>query len=171
MELRKEPLLTAAQIQKKVETLAGEISADYAGKELLLIAVLKGSLIFASDLMRRLTVPAGLEFIRARSYCQTRSRGCCEFLMLPERPVTGRHVLIIEDIVDTGITANSIVEYLAAQDPASLDICTLLDKPARRTTEIHPRYTGFAIENQFVVGYGMDYEEKGRNWPDIHVMK
>lgn len=170
MELRKQPLLTAAQIQKKVEALAEAVSDDYEGKELLLVAVLKGSLIFASDLMRRLTVPASLEFIRARSYCHTHSRGCCDFLMLPERPVTGRHVLVIEDIIDTGVTAKSIIEYLSAQSPQSLEVCTLLDKPARREAQIAPRYVGFVIENEFVVGYGMDYEEQGRHWPDIHVL-
>ncbi|HUW59453.1 MAG TPA: hypoxanthine phosphoribosyltransferase [Candidatus Bathyarchaeia archaeon] len=170
MELKKRPLLTAGQIRKKVEEIAQRISADYAGRDLLLIAVLKGSLIFASDLMRRLTVPSSVDFIRARSYCQTHSQGRCDFLLLPEQPVTGRHVLVIEDIIDTGLTARCIVDYLAAQNPASLEICTLLDKPARRNVQIHLRYVGFAIDNEFVVGYGMDYEEQGRNRPDIHVL-
>jgi len=170
MELKKRPLLTAGQIQKKVEEIAQQISADYEGRDLLLITVLKGSLIFSSDLMRRLTVPSSVDFIRARSYCHTHSQGCCEFLLLPEQPVTGRHVLVIEDIIDTGLTARSIVDYLAAQNPASLEVCTLLDKAARRKVQVHSRYVGFIIDNVFVVGYGMDYEEQGRNWPDIHVM-
>lgn len=170
MELKKPPLLTAGQIQKKVEELALEISADYASRDLLLITVLKGGLIFASDLMRRLTVPSTVDFIRARSYCQTHSQGRCGFLLLPEQPVTGRHVLVIEDIIDTGLTAHCIVDYVAAQNPASLEVCTLLDKPARRKIHVQPRYVGFVIDNEFVVGYGMDYEEQGRNCPDIHVL-
>ena len=170
MELKKRPLLTAGQIQKKVEEIAQQISADYEGRDLLLITVLKGSLIFASDLMRHLTVPSSVDFIRARSYCHTHSKGCCDFLVLPEQPVTGRHVLVIEDIIDTGLTARCIVDYLAAQNPASLEVCTLLDKAGRRKVQVHPRYVGFIIDNEFVVGYGMDYEEQGRNWPDIYVM-
>jgi hypoxanthine phosphoribosyltransferase len=170
MELKKRLLLTAGQIQKKVEEIAQQISADYAGRDLLLIAVLKGGFIFASDLMRRLAVPSSVDFIRARSYCQTHSRGSCDFLLLPEQPVTGRHVLVIEDIIDTGLTARRIVDYVAAQNPASLEVCTLLDKPARRKVQIGPRYVGFVIGNEFAIGYGMDYEEQGRNWPDIHVL-
>ena len=170
MELKKRPLLTAGQIQKKVEEIAQQISADYEGRDLLLITVLKGSLIFASDLMRHLTVPSSVDFIRARSYCHTHSKGCCDFLVLPEQPVTGRHVLVIEDIIDTGLTARCIVDYVAAQNPASLEVCTLLDKAGRRKVQVHPRYVGFIIDNEFVVGYGMDYEEQGRNWPDIYVM-
>jgi hypoxanthine phosphoribosyltransferase len=162
--------LTAEQIRAKVEALALDISADYADTDLLLIAVLKGSLIFASDLMRLLTMPARIDFVRVRSYCETHSQGCCEFLLLPDQPATGRHVLIIEDIIDTGLTARCVLDYIAAQNPASVEVCALLDKPARRKTQIDARYVGFAIGNEFVVGYGMDYEEQGRNWPDIHVL-
>lgn len=170
MELKKQPLLTAGQIQKKVEELARQISADYADKDILLIAVLKGSLIFTSDLMRLLTIPSTVDFVRARSYCETRSRGSCEFLLLPDQPLTGRHVLVVEDIIDTGLTVRCVLDRLAAQKPASVEVCTLLDKPARRKVQISPRYVGFIIDDEFVVGYGMDYEEQGRNWPDIHVL-
>ncbi len=170
MELRKQPLLTAGQIQKKVEELAQQISTDYAGRDLLLITVLKGSLIFASDLMRRISVPVTVDFIRAQSYCHTHSKGSCDLLVSPQQPVAGHHVLVIEDIIDTGVTARRVVEFLDGQKPASLEICSLLDKPARRTVPVNPRYIGFSIDNEFVVGYGMDYQEEGRNWPDIHVL-
>lgn len=170
MELKKQPLLTADEIRAKVESLGRQISADYAGRSLLLVTVLKGSLIFASDLMRSLTIPATIDFIRARSYSKTCSRGCCDFLLLPEQPVTGRHVLVVEDIVDTGITARAIIDYLRAQTPASCAVCSLLDKPARRTTHVDLDYVGFVIDNEFVVGYGMDYEEEGRHLPDIRVL-
>ena len=171
MRLNETPLLTAEQIQRRVAELAEEVSRDFAVRELLLVAVLKGGLVFCADLMRWLTIPVSVDFIRARSYRETGSTGRPEFVWLPEWPVTGRHVLIIEDILDTGRTAAGIVERLEAERPAGLALCALLDKPSRRETDIAADYVGFTIDNHFVVGYGLDYEERGRELPDIYIME
>jgi len=171
MRLNETPLLSAEEIGRRVAELAAAVSADYTGRELLLVAVLKGSIVFMADLLRQLTVPATVEFIRARSYEKTRPQGPIEFTYFPERPIAGKHVLVIEDIVDTGGTAAAILERFTADHPASLALCALLDKPARRETPVPIRYAGFTIDDHFVVGYGLDYDQRGRELPDIRILE
>ena len=171
MRLNETPLISAEEIGRRVAELAAAVSVDYAGRELLLVAVLKGSIVFLADLLRQLTVPATIEFIRAKSYKGTRSQGEIEFSCFPERPITGKHVLVIEDIVDTGETAAAILERFTADRPASLALCALLDKPARRETPVPIHYTGFTIADHFVVGYGLDYDQRGRELPDIRILE
>ena len=171
MQLHSTPLITAEQIRRRIAELAEAISRDYAGRELVLMVVLKGGIIFAADLMRALTVPVTVEVIRARSYEGTRSSGRVEFTCLPEQSVAEKHVLIIEDIIDTGRTASVIVERLQSEHPAGLAVCTLLDKPSRREVPIALAYAGFTIEDHFVVGYGLDYEQHGRELPGIYFLE
>ncbi len=170
MRLGKTPIITAMQIERRVAELAGQISRDYAGRELLLIAVLKGSVIFASDLMRRLTVPVTLDFVRARSYRNTESTGSVECTFHPEQSVARKHVLILEDILDTGRTASAIVEHIREGRPDSLALCALFDKPSRRVVPMTADYVGFTLDDRFVVGYGLDYNECGRELPDLYVL-
>jgi hypoxanthine phosphoribosyltransferase len=163
-------LLSASEIQRRVAELAAQISEDYAGKEVLLIPVLAGGLIFAGDLMRSLSIPVSLDFIRAQSYRQTTSTGRVEFVYHPQTEIEGRHVLVVEDILDTGRTAAAIMEYLRERNPKSLVLCTLLDKPARRLAPINAQYVGFTIPDHFVIGYGLDYDQRGRELPDIRIL-
>lgn len=171
MRLNETPLISTEEIGQRVAELAATISADYTGRDLVLVAVLKGSIVFLADLLRQLTVPATVEFIRARSYEKTRSQGPIEFTYLPERPIAGKHVLVIEDIVDTGETAAAILERFNADRPASLALCALLDKPACRKIPVPIQYTGFTIDDHFVVGYGLDYDQRGRELPDIRILE
>ena len=170
MRLREKPLIPAAEIDRRVSELALQISSDYAGREVLLIAVLKGSILFASDLMRRLTVPVRLDFIRARSYRGTESTGRVECAFFPEQDLEGKHVLLVEDILDTGRTASVIIDMIHKAQPASVALCTLLDKPSRRVVAMEAGYIGFTIEDHFVVGYGLDYNEQGREYPSIFTL-
>jgi hypoxanthine phosphoribosyltransferase len=170
MRLNETPIVTAAQIERRIVELAGQISRDYAGRDVLLIAVLKGSIVFASDLMRRLTIPIALDFVRARSYRNAESTGHVECTYLPEQSVAGKHVLLIEDILDTGRTASAVVRRINKDSPASLAVCALFDKPSRRSVPIPADYVGFTLDDQFVVGYGLDYNEHGRELPDLHVL-
>jgi hypoxanthine phosphoribosyltransferase len=170
MRVRETPLIPARAIQRRVAELAVEISERYQDGDVLLIPVLKGGCVFATDLMRHLPGPVRVEFVRARSYRGTLSTGTVEFTVLPECSVAGQDVLIVEDILDTGHTAAAIVDRLAAQRPRSLALCTLLDKPARRVREVWPNFVGFTISDNFVVGYGLDYGELYRNLPAVHVL-
>jgi len=170
MRLRDTPLIASDAIQRRVRALAQQISQDYAVRELALVAVLKGSLFFAADLARCLCVPVTMDFIHARSYAGTESRGEVEFAYVPQNPLRDKHVLVIEDILDTGRTAAAVLDRLRKERPASLALCSLIDKPARRETQTAATYIGFTIDNHFVVGYGLDYEEHGRELPDIHVL-
>ena len=158
------------QIERRVTELAGQISRDYEGRELLLIAVLKGSVVFASDLMRRLTVHVTLDFVRARSYRNAESTGRVECTFHPEQSVACKHVLIIEDVLDTGRTASAIVEHIREGRPDSLALCALFDKPSRRIVPMTADYAGFTLDDRFVVGYGLDYNECGRELPDLYVL-
>ena len=168
-----EVLITEAQIKAKVAELAGQLSADYAGRELTLVSVLKGSLPFMADLMRAITIPVQIDLMEVSSYggTSTESSGLVRILKDLSSSIEGRDVLIVEDIIDTGLTLNYLHRYLRGKDPASLRICTLLDKPARRLVEIEIDYRGFTIPDQFVVGYGLDYGEFYRNLPYIGVLK
>ena len=165
------PLLEAERIAARVAELGAEISRDCGGADLVLIVVLKGAFMFAADLARVLSTCVQVDFIRAKSYGKTSSSGEVRFLQLPETPLTDRHVLVVEDILDTGRTASAILAHIAAQGPASLKLCTLLDKPSRRVTPVKADYTGFTIDSHFVVGYGLDYEEQYREMDAVYLLE
>jgi len=170
MRLSEVPLIGADTLQRRVVELAVAIGEVYAGRELLLLVVLKGAVPFAADLMRHLEGDLRVDFVRAKSYQGSHSSGSIQITHMPEEPLAGRHVLVIEDILDTGLTAAAIMACLREQGPASLALCTLLDKPTRRTTEIKADFVGFTIDNQFVVGYGLDYNERFRQLPAVYVL-
>lgn len=165
------PLFTTEQINDKVTELAERISRDYAGKEVLAVGVLKGSFMFFADLIRALRIPVSVDFIISSSYVKTDSSGKTSIYYDVRENIRGRDVLLIDDIIDTGISLNIIRESLLSKGPASLRICVLLDKEERRVTRVPVDYIGFRIPNQFVVGYGLDYENKYRNLPYIALFK
>lgn len=165
-----EILLNREQISERVRELAETISCDYRDKEPLLLCVLKGAVIFLADLIRNLRVRVELDFIAASSYEKDKSTGKVNLSPMCSAVIRGKDVLVVEDIVDTGLTCRALIEYLKAHEPASLKLCTLLDKPSQRRMElIRPDYVGFTIPDRFVVGYGLDYEEKYRELKDICV--
>lgn len=171
MPLSDAPLFTAEAIQRRVAQLAAEVSRDFAGRDPIAIIVLKGALHFGSDLTRQMNVPVTIDFIRAKSYAGTRSQGTVEILVPPSVPLQGRDVIIVEDILDTGRTATAIQERLLSEGPSSVAFCTLFDKPSRRELELKADYVGFTIEEDFVVGYGMDHDEQYRDLPEVYVLK
>ncbi len=165
---RLEPLVTHDQIAHKVEMLGRRITADYEQKPLTLIVILKGAFMFAADLARQIELPLTMDFMALSSYGEsTRSSGIVKIQKDLDHSVDGRHVLIVEDIVDTGLTLNYLFGHLKARGPLSLKICTLLDKPDRRKVAVPLHYKGFEIPDQFVVGYGLDVDERYRNLPDV----
>jgi hypoxanthine phosphoribosyltransferase len=166
-------LLTEGQIQQRVAELGAEVSSDYAGRALTLVSVLKGSLPFMADLMRSISQPLRIDLMEVSSYggSSTESSGLVRILKDLSSSIEGEDVLIVEDIIDTGLTLNYLVRYLRGKKPASLRICTLLDKPARRLVEIDVDYIGFTIPDQFVVGYGLDYGELYRNLRFVGVLR
>jgi len=167
-----EVLITYEQIREKTEELGRQITEDYEGKDLLLICVLKGGLMFLADLMREIQLPVEIDFMAVSSYGDaTESSGVVRILMDLDRNVQGRHVLIVEDIVDTGRTLNYIIDNLRTRGPASIKVCTLLNKPSRRVLDIPLDYLGFTIPDRFVVGYGLDYGQIYRNLPFVGVLK
>ncbi|HEY8346165.1 MAG TPA: hypoxanthine phosphoribosyltransferase [Symbiobacteriaceae bacterium] len=164
-------LISAEQIQRRVRELGEEISRDYQGKEILIVGILKGAFVFCADLMRTLSVPARVDFMAVSSYGQsTESSGVIRILKDLDASVTGKHVLLVEDIVDTGLTLRYLREYLQRQEPASLKVCVLLDKPSRRKTPVTVEYVGFTIPDEFIVGYGIDYAEQYRYLPYIGII-
>jgi hypoxanthine phosphoribosyltransferase len=163
-----EPYLTAASIGQKVKSLADRINADYKDKSPLFIPILNGSFMFAADLFRALTIEAEICFIKLASYKGTKSSGQVVTAIGLETDLYGRHVVIVEDIVDTGKTLVEFLPQLKHQQPASLKIVTLLHKPDATQYPVRPEYVGFTIPNRFVVGYGLDYEGMGRNLSDIY---
>jgi hypoxanthine phosphoribosyltransferase len=165
------PLFTAQQIEQRVRELADRISADYAGKEILAIAILKGAFMFFSDLVRFIKVPLEVDFITCSSYVKTESTGEVKIQCDQREDVRGKHVLLVEDIADTGVTLNYVKEHLMQKGPASVRICAFLDKKERRVAEVPLDYVGFSIPNQFMVGYGLDYDNRFRNLPYIAVFK
>jgi hypoxanthine phosphoribosyltransferase len=163
-----EILIPEAQIRQKVESLGRRITVDYEGKPLTLVVILKGATVFAADLIRQIRLPLALDFMALSSYGDsTRSSGVVRIQKDLDHSVEGRHVLIVEDIVDTGLTLNYLYGHLKARGPQSVRICALLDKPERRKVAVPLHYKGFEIPDTFVVGYGLDYAEQYRNLPDV----
>ncbi|MFZ5823148.1 MAG: hypoxanthine phosphoribosyltransferase [Bacillota bacterium] len=164
-------LLSTEQIQERVREMGAEIDRDYAGQEVLVVGILKGAFVFCADLLRTLSVPTQVDFMAVSSYGNaTESSGVIRILKDLDASVEGRHVLLVEDIVDSGLTLKYLKEYLAHQNPASLRVAVLLDKPSRRKTEVSVDYIGFAIPDEFIVGYGIDYAERYRHLPYIGII-
>ncbi len=166
-------LITEEQLQKRIKELGDAISRDYAGKDLLLVCILKGGVLFLSDLIRAIHIPHAIDFMAISSYGggRTESSGVVRILMDLNTNIENRNVLIVEDIIDTGRTLAYILENLRTRNPASLKICTLLNKPSRREVSVKLDYAGFDIPNEFVVGYGLDYNEVYRNLAFVGVLK
>lgn len=165
-------LLTETQLAAKVKEIGAAITADYAGKEILMIGVLRGAFIFMGDLVRAINLPVAVDFIALSSYgASASSSGVVRILKDLEENIENKHVLIVEDIIDSGLTIKYLIENLASRKPASIKICTLMSKPDRRKIEVPITYNGFTIPDYFVVGYGLDYAEKYRNLPFIGVLK
>jgi len=165
-------LISADQIRKRIREMGGQITEDYRGRRIVLISVLKGGFIFLADLIRRIALPLDIDFIAASSYpTSSKSTGTVRFVMDAEIDIQGRDVLIVEDVVDTGLTLEMICSRLMTRRPASLKVCTLLNKASRRVAEVPLEYVGFDIEDYFVIGYGLDYIERFRNLPDIGVVQ
>jgi len=165
-------LLDEEQIKRRIKELGHDITKDYQNKELLMVGVLKGAIVFFSDLMRAIELPLTTDFIAVSSYgSSTKSSGIVRILKDLDESIDGKDVLIIEDIIDTGLTLNYLVENMITRNPNSVKICCLLDKPDRRLTDVQVDYVGFAIPDEFVVGYGLDYNERYRNLPNISVLR
>jgi len=164
-------LLDEAAIQARIAELGAEIARDYEGREPLLVCVLKGGFMFLSDLVRHIDLPVAVDFMAISSYgAGTRSSGVVRILKDLETPIEGRDVLVVEDIVDSGLTLHYLMRNLGSRRPATLDVCALLTKPARREIDVPIRYVGFEIPDRFVVGYGLDFDERYRNLRDIGVI-
>lgn len=165
-------LLTADQIQRRVEQLGGLISEEYRGKDPVLVSVLKGAFIFLADLSRAVTIPCSVDFMVASSYGHgTKTSGSVKIIKDLDTVIQGRHVIVVEDIVDSGVTLSHLLAMLRLRAPASLKLVSLLDKPARRQAPVQIDWTGFQVPDAFLVGYGLDYAEKYRNLPDICILK
>ncbi len=165
------PLLTTEQINQKVIELAHRISEDYKGKEIVLVGLLRGAFMFFADLARNIKVPLVIDFLTASSYMQTTTSGEVKIHCDIHEDIENRHVIVVDDIIDTGISLNFIRERLLQKNPASLKICVLLDKQDRRIVDVPVDYRGFNIPDEFVVGYGLDYENNYRNLPHIAIFK
>ena len=165
-------LVPEEDLARRVHELADEVSRDYEGKDLLLIGVLKGAVFFLSDLMRHLTVPCEVDFMAVASYgSATKSSGVVRILKDLDAVIEGRDVLIVEDIVDSGLTLQYLLRNLAGRNPRTLEVCALLIKPERQKVELDTRYVGFEIPDRFVVGYGLDHAERYRNLPYVAALK
>ena len=163
--------LSREELREAVRRLAAEISRDYAGKRPLLLGVLKGAFIFLADLVREIDIPLTVDFIRAQSYKGATTTGEIVLSMGDVVDVRGKDVLVVEDIVDTGTTVSCLLDYLMKGEPASLKLCSLLDKPSRRETAVDIDYLGFIVPDRFIVGYGIDLDQAWRNLPDIFCME
>ena len=167
-----EVLLTEDQIRGRVEELGVELAHDYADRQPVLVSVLKGSIVFLADLIRATELPLSLDLMELSSYCDaTESSGQVRILKDLSGSIEGRDVIVVEDIIDTGLTLNYLLRYLHERSPASIRICCLLDKPARRLADIEIDYRGFTIPDRFVIGYGLDFDERYRNLPYIGVLR
>lgn len=168
----KEVLISEEAIREKVRELGEILSAEYAGKNPLVICVLKGAAFFMTDLVRQMNIPLEMDFMAVSSYgASTQSSGVVRILKDLDTAVEGRHVLVVEDIIDSGLTLSYLIDLLKRRNAASVKVVTLLDKPHRRTVDLKPDYCGFVVPDAFVVGYGLDYAEKYRNLPYIGVLK
>ena len=166
-------LVSEEALKAKVTELGAQISRDYAGKQLLLVSILKGGVVFMADLMRAVTIPCAIDFMVVSSYggSNTMPTGLVKIIMDLDADLSGKDVLIVEDILDTGITLSHLMPMLKMRNPNSVRLCTILSKPSRRKAEIEPDYLGFEVPDEFVVGYGLDYDEKYRNLPYVGVLK
>lgn len=168
----KEILYSESVLAARVAEMGAQIEADYADKELLVIGVLKGANVFMGDLVRKINLPLKMDFIAASSYgFSTESSGVVKIIKDLDYSIEGKHVLIVEDIIDTGLTLKYLRENFLSRKPASLEICTLLDKPERRKVDIAVKYIGYQIPDEFIVGYGIDYAEQYRNLPYVATLK
>jgi hypoxanthine phosphoribosyltransferase len=166
------PYITAAEIEEICKNLGAQIEKDYSGKELVMICVLKGSILFFADVVRHINLPLQVDFVRLSSYGgSTESSGSVRIIKDLNKSIVGKHVVVVEDILDTGNTLSFFVNHLKASRPASVKLCTLLEKPARRKVDIKADYCGKTSDDVFVIGYGLDYQEKCRNYPDILFVK
>jgi len=167
-----EILLSGEEIANRVSELGAQLASDYAGRDPVLVSVLKGSIIFLADLIRSMEMPVSLDLMEVSSYgASTETSGQVRILKDLSKSIEGRDVIVVEDIIDTGLTLNYLLKYLRDRNPSSIRICCLLDKPARRLAEIPIDYIGFSIPDRFVIGYGLDYDERYRNLPYIGVLK
>lgn len=172
MDVKIGVMIPEEKIDRRIREIGAQISREYEGKELHMICILKGSVFFASELAKRITVPVTLDFMAVSSYGDnTVSSGQIRIGQELSEPVEGRHVLVVEDIIDTGRTLSFLMKMLQERKPASLKLCTLLDKPDRRTHPVDVNYVGFEIPDEFVVGYGLDYAQQYRNLPYIGVVE
>jgi hypoxanthine phosphoribosyltransferase len=166
-----EVLVDTEALRARIAELGAEISADYEGRDLLLIGVLKGAVFFMADLMRKLTIPCEVDFMAISSYgASTDSSGVVRILKDLDINIEGRHVLVVEDIIDSGLTLSYLMRNLESREPATLEVCALLTKPDRREIDVPVRYVGFEIPNRFVIGYGLDFGERYRNLPYVAVL-
>ena len=165
-------LLSEEQLQEIVKRLGAEITKDYKGKNLVIVSVLKGSVIFMADLMREIKIPCNIDFMAVSSYGSgAKTSGVVKIIKDLDKSIEGKDLLIVEDILDSGKTLNFLIDVLYTKNPASIRICTLFDKPERREVDIFPDYKGLLVPDEFIVGYGLDYNEKYRNLPFIGVLK
>lgn len=165
-------LISEEKLAARIKELGEQITADYAGKEILAIGVLRGAVLFMADLTRAIKVPVAIDFMAVSSYgAGTSSSGVVRILKDLDEDIEGKHVLIVEDIIDSGLTLSYLLDNIKSRKPASLKLCTLLNKPERRKAEVHIDYNGFTVPDYFVVGYGLDYAEKYRNLPFIGILK
>lgn len=165
-------LIPREQLQKTVAELGARISRDYAGKNPIMVSVLKGAFVFMADLVREITVPCTVDFMAVSSYGKgSKSSGQVQIIKDLDTNIEGRHVIVVEDILDSGNTLSYLLELLRARKPASVRLCTLLDKPARRKVQVNIDYRGLEVPDEFIVGYGLDYAEQYRNFPEIGVLK
>lgn len=168
----KEILCSKEQLEEKIQELGAQITRDYAGKDLLMVSILKGSIMVMADLMRAVDLPAQIDFMNVSSYgAGTETKGSVKILKDLDVDIKGKDVLIVEDILDSGVTLHNLIGMLKQRNPASIEICTLFSKPSRRMVEVEAKYMGFIIPDAFIVGYGLDYAEKYRNLPFVGVLK
>ncbi|MDO5732919.1 MAG: hypoxanthine phosphoribosyltransferase [Eubacteriales bacterium] len=165
-------LISKSEIEAMVKRLGAEITRDYAGEEILLVCVLKGAFVFMADLLRAIDLPLETEFIATSSYgAGTRSSGVVRIIKDLDQDISGKHVIIVEDIIDTGLTLAKLSEMLSTRNPKSIELCTAFDKPSRRKTDIFVKYKGVSIPDEFIVGYGLDYSGQYRQLDEVYIMR
>ncbi|MBR2012605.1 MAG: hypoxanthine phosphoribosyltransferase [Clostridia bacterium] len=168
----KEVLCTEQQLREKIAALGAAITKDYAGKDLLMVSILKGSVMVMADLMRAVDLPLQIDFMNVSSYGSgTETKGSVKILKDLDVDIKGKNLLIVEDILDSGVTLHNLINLLKQREPASIEICTLFSKPSRRKVDVEAKYIGFEIPDAFIVGYGLDYDERFRNLPYVGILK